>query len=1089
MEVIYGNRSKSIASDLLTSLRDRSKCFRTKLIKVNPEELIDIRDKYIVDKKISKTTPVYRFMAFHQENMKLRVECVENYLDSRDDLKFANRIFTHMSTLSARELLHKQLNMTPTTSIRFEGQMLDASNQPLILSFLFLFVFIAREVKTERKKGSTILLLHSGVTPFMYIVSSLFSYLAVVYISLFLIFMVALILKSFTGVDTMGNLSLISHGLLFGNCFVGFSLFMGVISRNTVEILLGALYYFLSHLLVIVAWLPFYLSPSFPLHYHTISFQPLLLYHFLFLLGTLTSSILLLDVRNVKVLYYTWMRRLTIYTESKNMNMVKGMDIRNLCKSFGEAKVISSVNLTLESGNIYTICGKNGAGKSTLLNLLSGALNPSSGTVYLDGVDLYANLQRIRSVISHCAQENQYWDDLKVRHHVELFCILHSMDKRVALRNLELVELHDSRELYGRDLDLGMRRRLNLYLATLKRSKLILLDEPTAGVYPLTQKKLFQFIEALKLDAIVLVVSHYTEEIKRLSDHVILLQEGKVTVNAHISEMDKKMTLTPGPQMLFEIGDSSHKLITRLKDYFPEERLHIGYDGICHAALSEEALIQLPVLIRQAQILWAKPWRIEKSPFDVLISKDSQIPSQQSSQLYDHPKKSSSIRQAKTIFKKNCFLLAKHYGLTLTTFIIFMSFISLPYLQLQNFTFTSDHNQTFKESQAMAFLASQTYYATSRLGLIDFNLTNQSNTQIIEARTQANHVIGNIDQLTVEGLQLTLYNYLENSNSTTLSINRWEVLDDILGRYYHSILLSKGINPEVPKLIKGKTISISSTAILLDTFIDYLELAAFVATIVLVGRIVLFEKKRGLFFLTRLQGVSLIPLWCGTLVSHIAMTIIFSICFLMNLILMGVTFPKTLFLLTFQTYMMFLVSFSYVFTTFMRKETNFYFTLITIVKMLQRFREVNEEPWVFFNPVGLFRKILNSVMHDRVSVWDVYIPLGLIMGNFLIHFALVVVIEESKQIVTTSITKWLHHWHTQHSTNDCTLKTGDIELKYSRPGQQIVMNTDSKSPLTFLRNQMVTIGSTSQNESLYTFFESIPSGTIFNRLASKVNSK
>jgi ABC-2 type transport system ATP-binding protein len=242
-----------------------------------------------------------------------------------------------------------------------------------------------------------------------------------------------------------------------------------------------------------------------------------------------------------------------------------GIQLKNVSKVYYKQRVLDNVTFEAHTGHLYSILGRNGAGKSTLMKLLSGKITPSTGSVHLFGNDIKfaSNMINVLTQISYCAQDNFHWKDLTIYEHVKIFAALSnsielsgaSKEKvSVFLDELGLCEVMDKKvgHLSG-----GMKRRFNLALSSMRKCKLILLDEPTSGVDRVTMKKIWTFIAKLKRDALVLLATHSMEEAEALSDDILFLNKGNVVLRG-------------SPQLIRDSCATEYELSLRVSDALQE---------------------------------------------------------------------------------------------------------------------------------------------------------------------------------------------------------------------------------------------------------------------------------------------------------------------------------------------------------------------------------------------------------------------------------------------------------------------------------------------------------------------------------------
>ena len=225
------------------------------------------------------------------------------------------------------------------------------------------------------------------------------------------------------------------------------------------------------------------------------------------------------------------------------------LEVCGLHKSFGALKVTRDVNLTLPVGARHALIGPNGAGKSTLVNLLTGVLSPSAGTIRLNGRDITRDSvpARVRQGLSRTFQVSAVFPDITPFEAVLLAIVARERTSHDALRPLSRrqiageeaiailrsVRLGDVAGRTTRKLAYGQQRLLEIALALASRPRVLLLDEPAAGVPRQESEAVFSTIRDLPRDVAVLFIEHDMELVFRFAEYIhvlvsgALLREGK----------------------------------------------------------------------------------------------------------------------------------------------------------------------------------------------------------------------------------------------------------------------------------------------------------------------------------------------------------------------------------------------------------------------------------------------------------------------------------------------------------------------------------------------------------------------------------
>lgn len=210
--------------------------------------------------------------------------------------------------------------------------------------------------------------------------------------------------------------------------------------------------------------------------------------------------------------------------------------VRDLLKIYpGPVAALRGVSLDVPNG-LFGLLGPNGAGKSTLMGVLTGLLQPTAGAVSLDGVDLVADPAAVRRSLGYLPQEFGFYPDLTGLQMLMLLLTLKGVQapggrKRLALELLDRVNLgHAAKRKVG-GYSGGMRQRLGLAQAIAGSPRLVIVDEPTAGLDPEERHRFYRLLAELGKDRIVLLSTHIVEDVATLCPRMAILRAGKVVAD------------------------------------------------------------------------------------------------------------------------------------------------------------------------------------------------------------------------------------------------------------------------------------------------------------------------------------------------------------------------------------------------------------------------------------------------------------------------------------------------------------------------------------------------------------------------------
>lgn len=209
------------------------------------------------------------------------------------------------------------------------------------------------------------------------------------------------------------------------------------------------------------------------------------------------------------------------------------ISVQNLRKSFGENHAVQGVSFDVDQGEIFSLLGPNGAGKTTSISMLSCLLRPDDGDAYIMGHSIRTDEMGVKSVLGVVPQEIALYEDLTALENLtfwgKMYDLRGSVLKSRVKEVLEVIGLTDrANERVGKYSG-GMKRRVNIGVALLHKPKVIYMDEPTVGIDPQSRRNILDSVVVLKNQGMtVLYTTHYMEEAQELSDHIAIMDHGKM---------------------------------------------------------------------------------------------------------------------------------------------------------------------------------------------------------------------------------------------------------------------------------------------------------------------------------------------------------------------------------------------------------------------------------------------------------------------------------------------------------------------------------------------------------------------------------
>lgn len=226
------------------------------------------------------------------------------------------------------------------------------------------------------------------------------------------------------------------------------------------------------------------------------------------------------------------------------MENINAIEVRGLCKSFGGFKAVDDISFEVPKGKIFGFLGPNGSGKSTTIRMLCGVLTPTEGTAFVLGYDVKKDVEKIKQSIGYMSQRFSLYEDLSVSENLDFYAGVYGLSKKereerkkgiIAMAGLTGREKNITKNLSG-----GWKQRLALGCALIHRPKLLVLDEPTAGVDPVSRRIFWEMIYTLAKQGItVLVTTHYMDEASSC-DELAFIFNGKLMATGAPKELIEK---------------------------------------------------------------------------------------------------------------------------------------------------------------------------------------------------------------------------------------------------------------------------------------------------------------------------------------------------------------------------------------------------------------------------------------------------------------------------------------------------------------------------------------------------------------------
>ncbi len=220
------------------------------------------------------------------------------------------------------------------------------------------------------------------------------------------------------------------------------------------------------------------------------------------------------------------------------------LTISDLTKDFGSFRAVDQVTFTMHSG-VYGLLGVNGAGKTTLMRMLTTLIHPTGGEIRWDGQDVFRMDSAYRKLLGYLPQDFGYYPDFSIYDYLMYIASIKGIRpaaaKQRALRLLKQVGLSQAGHKKMKTLSGGMKRRVGIAQAMLNDPKILILDEPTAGLDPNERIRFRNLISELSEDRIVLLSTHIVSDIEYIASEILLMKDGCITLSGTAEEVIASM--------------------------------------------------------------------------------------------------------------------------------------------------------------------------------------------------------------------------------------------------------------------------------------------------------------------------------------------------------------------------------------------------------------------------------------------------------------------------------------------------------------------------------------------------------------------
>ncbi|MEG3638630.1 ABC transporter ATP-binding protein [Magnetococcus sp. PR-3] len=226
------------------------------------------------------------------------------------------------------------------------------------------------------------------------------------------------------------------------------------------------------------------------------------------------------------------------------------IEVSNLNRVYGSFQAVEDCSFAINRGEVVGLLGHNGAGKTTIMKMLTGFLEPTSGTIHIDGLALGRETTSIQGRIGYLPENCPVWPEMTVMAYLEYHADLRGLSElekpRAIARAIRRTALKEKALDTISTLSRGYRQRVGVAQAILHNPDIIILDEPTNGLDPTQIRQMRDLIRELAQDATVILSTHILQEVQAVCERVLILNQGKLAVDATLDELQQggKLRLT-----------------------------------------------------------------------------------------------------------------------------------------------------------------------------------------------------------------------------------------------------------------------------------------------------------------------------------------------------------------------------------------------------------------------------------------------------------------------------------------------------------------------------------------------------------------
>ena len=275
---------------------------------------------------------------------------------------------------------------------------------------------------------------------------------------------------------------------------------------------------------------------------------------------------------------------------------MSGIQIENLVKTYGDNIAVNGLNLNLEKGKVYGFLGPNGAGKSTTMNIITGYIGATSGTVKIDGYDIFKEPEKAKKCVGYLPEI--LYQDMTVKEYLVFVAELKKIPAKEKMKNIkEVLEMTKTTQVENRlikNLSKGYKQRVGIAQALIGMPEIIILDEPTVGLDPKQIIEIRQLIKELGKNHTVILSSHILSEISEVCEYIFIISRGQLAAEGTEKQLVEQMAGENNLELEIK-GDKDKvkEMIENLEDVFEYEFAESEAENIVRLKIKSDRDVDL----------------------------------------------------------------------------------------------------------------------------------------------------------------------------------------------------------------------------------------------------------------------------------------------------------------------------------------------------------------------------------------------------------------------------------------------------------------------------------------------------------------